>query len=362
MTYFKYMKIVKNFSKQRVSVSRISAMFGNDFVFGNIISEHMLIVRYVNGVWGNPVIQPYAPIELFPATSALHYGQSVFEGMKAFHMANGNISIFRMRDHFERFNQSLARMQMPQIPELIFMEGIKTLIDADKDWVPLTEGSSLYVRPFMFASDNRFGVRPSSEYTFIIFSGPVPAYFSKPLKVKVERKYSRAVEGGTGFAKCAGNYAGSFYPTALAQNEGYDQVLWTDGLTHENIEESGMMNIFFVINNTLITPITSGTILNGITRNSIIKLADYLQITYEERNVSVNELQSSLINGTLTEAFGTGTAAVTAAINVIGIDNIDYSIQHASEDSDTIRNRLHMHLCKIRTGQEEDIFHWNTVI
>ncbi|MFN7120056.1 MAG: branched-chain amino acid aminotransferase, partial [Saprospiraceae bacterium] len=291
---------------------------------------------------------------------ALHYGQSVFEGMKAFRMVDGNVSIFRMDKHYDRFQKSLERMAMADVPYELFTEGIKTLIQLDAAWVPNTEGSSLYIRPFAFASEEVFGAKPSDEYQFIIFSGPVGPYYPKPLRVKVEDHYIRAAKGGTGFAKCAGNYGGAFYPAALARQAGFDQVLWTDGSPELNIEESGTMNVFFLIGDTLVTPPLSDTILDGVTRDSYLLLGRELGYHVEERTISAFELAEAHQKGQLKEAFGAGTAAVAAPIASIHIKGTDYNLPSYHENSLCMRAKKR--LTDIRTGAAEDIYGWNTII
>lgn len=249
---------------------------------------------------------------------------------------------------------------MVGVPYEIFAEGMKALIQLDAAWVPNTEGSSLYIRPFAFASEEVFGAKPSEEYQFITFSGPVGPYYPKPIRVKVEDHFIRAAKGGTGFAKCAGNYGGAFYPAALARKAGFDQVLWTDGSPELNIEESGTMNIFFLINDTLVTPALSDTILDGVTRDSYLLLAKEMGYDVEERNISAFELAEAHQNGTLTEAFGAGTAAVAAPISSIHIQGTDYSLGTYDENSFCIKAKKR--LTDIRTGVAEDLFGWNTIV
>ncbi len=328
--------------------------------FGAVISDHMFVANYENGDWHNPRILPYSNLSLNPATLALHYGQSVFEGMKAFKMKDGTISIFRIEKHLQRLNKSLARMCMPSIPEFLFVEALKKFVATDANWVPDGEGHSMYLRPFVFASEARFGVKIAEEYQFIIFGGPVGPYYGKPLKLKVETHFARATKGGTGFAKCAGNYGASFYPTQLARSEGYDQVLWTDGRENKYIEESGTMNVMFVMNGVLITPATSDSILDGVTRDSILKIADTMGMKHEERKISVVELEDALKKGIITEAFGAGTAAVVAPIERINIEGNDYTLAPAT--ADTFMMKAKQRLMHIRTGHEADTFGWNTIV
>ena len=344
---------------KRTSKSRLSEVNFNELGFGKIISDHMFVSDYKDGEWNNIYIEPFGEISFSPTILALHYGQMVFEGMKAFRMKDGNVSIFRIEKHYERFMRSLERMCMPTMSHRLFEEGLINLINLDAPWVPNSEGSALYIRPFAFASEERFGVKVSSEYKYIIFSGPVGPYYDKPIRVKVEDHYMRAAKGGTGSAKCAGNYGASFYATHLAKMQGFDQVLWTDGSPELNIEESGTMNVMFVIDGVLVTPPLSDSILDGVTRDSFLTLAHELGIHTQQRNVSANELESALEKNTLQEAFGTGTAAVASAIQSIDIKGKDYCVP-APENG--VMNRLKTMLTDIRTGKAPDKYNWNTVI
>jgi len=259
--------------------------------FGKHFTDHMLMADYENGEWKNVVIKPYAPIEVDPASAMLHYGQTIFEGIKAYKNNKDEVAIFRPDQNFIRFNVSAARMQMPQVPEWLFMGGMKQLIDLEKGWIPSLPEHSLYIRPFMIATDPFLGVRPSATYKFMIILGPSGAYFSAPMKIVIEQKYTRATPGGVGFAKCGGNYGGSLYPVDLAQKNGYDQVLWTDAIEHKYVEEVGMMNVMFVIDGKVITPsLERGTVLKGVTRDSAITLLRDMGYVVEERNLSVDEI------------------------------------------------------------------------
>ncbi|MDF2159365.1 branched-chain amino acid aminotransferase [Algoriphagus sp. CAU 1675] len=337
-----------------------SHLAGTDFsnlVFGKTISDHMFVADYRNGEWSDLRIEPYAPMQLNPSNAALHYGQSIFEGMKAYKNEEGEILVFRADANWSRMNESAERMCMPYLPKEIFMEGMTQLLDLDRDWVPSAKGSSLYIRPFMFAMDDYIGVKPSDTYRFIIFTCPVGNYYSKPVSVKVETKFTRATEGGTGAAKTAGNYAASLYPALQAQKAGYDQLLWTDGKTHSKIEESGTMNVMFKINGTLLTaPVNGGTILKGITRDSVIQLAKDWNQPLEERFVTVSELKEALENGSLEEAFGTGTAATIAHIRLINIDGKDYELP--GKTSDAFSYRVLDALDGIKYGSIADPHEW----
>ena len=340
--------------------SKLNEVDFNHLEFGKYVSDHMLVCDYGNGAWKTPQVVPYANLSLSPTTLALHYGQTVFEGLKAFTMQDGRINIFRMDKHYDRFLRSLDRMCMAPLPKEIFTEGLMQLIASDRGWVPAKKGDALYIRPFMYASEAKFGVKISDEYRFIIFTGPVPSLFANPIKVKVETEYIRAAKGGTGSAKCGGNYGGAFYPTKLAKEQGYDQVLWTGGKDNAFIEESGMMNAMFVINNTLVTPELSDSILDGVTRDSLLTLANDLGYATEERPVSIAELENGFAKGTLKEAFGAGTAAVVAPIQTIHINGVDYTLPTYNKES--LHNQLKDQLELIRNGAVEDVHEWNFII
>ncbi|WP_304517687.1 branched-chain amino acid aminotransferase [Cecembia rubra] len=326
------MKTTLQINISKTKQSRLPETDFDNLVFGKSISDHMFVADYKNGEWSDLRIEPYAPLMLNPANSTLHYGQSIFEGMKAYKNEAGEILIFRADANQKRLNESAVRMCIPELPEEIFMEGLMTLLDLDREWIPNKPGYSLYIRPFIFATDDYLGVKPSETYKFMIFTCPVGHYYSKPVSVKVEQHYTRAAEGGTGFAKAAGNYAGSLYPALLAQKQGYDQLLWTDAKTHEHIEESGTMNVMFMINDTLITaPTHTGTILKGVTRDSVLKLAREMGFVVEERFLKVSELEAALKNGSLQEAFGTGTAATIAHIAKINVNGNDYELPKKPE-------------------------------
>lgn len=354
------MTLTDNISVQRTAHSKIGEVDFSNLGFGKYVADHMLVCDYANGAWQSPQIVPFGDLSLSPTTLALHYGQTVFEGMKAFRMADGTINLFRVHRHYERLTKSLNRMCMAIVPEEVFVEGLKQLITIDKDWVPAAPGTSLYIRPFAFASEAKFGVKVSDEYKFIIFSGPVAPAFQKPIRVKVETEYVRATRGGTGAAKCGGNYGGAYYPTQLAKEAGYDQVLWTDGRENKYIEESGMMNALFVIDGKLVTPPLSDSILDGVTRDSLLILAADLGIPVETRPVHIDELEKAFRQHTITEAFGAGTAAIVAPIGTIHINGIDYLLPEYQANA--VMFRLRDQLEAIRTGQAPDIHHWNFVL
>lgn len=323
------------------------------------MSDHMLVAEYTDGQWTDIRIVPYGDISMSPSTSALHYGQAIFEGIKAYKFADGTVSIFRPDKNYERFNKSAVRLSMPEVPEEIFMGGLKALIDLDRDWVPHTPGATLYIRPFMFGTEAALGVHPSVSYKFIIITGPVGAYYNKPLRLKVETKYTRAAEGGVGFSKNAGNYALSLYPTQLAQEEGFDQLMWTDAQEHKYIEEAGTANLLFRVGDTIITP-SGDTILHGVTRRTIVELARHWGFSAEERRVSVDELIDGIKNGSVTEAFAAGTAATLTPISEIGYNGEVYRLSDPATRE--FSNRVLQFLNDLRYGRVADEFGWNHIV
>jgi branched-chain amino acid aminotransferase len=344
----------------KTSASRLKGTDFNDLPFGRIFSDHMFVADYADEKWQNFQIMPYGDLSLSPAIASLHYGQTFFEGLKAYKHPDGKVVVFRPDKNAERFNLSAQRMCMPELPAEIFLQSIASLVNLDKDWIPTSPGTSLYIRPYMFATDPYLGVQPSKTYKYIILTCPVGAYFSKPLKVKVETKYSRASEGGFGFAKTGGNYGGSLYPAQEALKEGFDQIIWTDGRDHAYIEELGAANVMFMIDGTLITPSTRDTILKGVTRDTVLTLARKWSIPIEERRVSVAEVIEGLKNGKLTEAFGAGTAATIAPIASIGYEGSVYTLPDQSKAE--FSNKVLKTLNDMRYGLSPDEFDWNYVI
>ncbi|RAV97784.1 branched-chain amino acid aminotransferase [Pseudochryseolinea flava] len=339
-----------------VTESRLPQTDFNNLPFGKVYTDHMFMADYRDGQWKNFRIVPYGHMLVSPATPAIHYGQSIFEGMKAYLGTNGEVLIFRPHDNLQRLNLSADRMCMPPVPEEIFMEGLRELLHVDKAWIPSAPGSSLYIRPFVFSADEYIGIRPSQDFTFMIIMSPVGAYYSNPVKVKIETHYTRAVAGGTGYAKAGGNYGGAIYPTKLAAQEGFHQLIWTDGVKHEYIEESGTMNVMFVFNDTLVTPALSDSILAGITRDSIVKLAQSWGMKVEERKVSVKEIVAHLTQGTLQEAFGVGTAATIANIEAIGYEGNLYTLPPVEQR--VIAHKIYQELDAIKRGTQPDRFGW----
>lgn len=299
----------------KAETSKLNDLTLENIPFGKYYTDHMLEADYENGEWKNVEIKPYQPLLLEPSTAALHYGQAIFEGIKAYKDEQGNAFIFRPIDNFKRFNVSAERMQMPTVPEEIFMEGMRMLIELDKNWIPSMPDHSLYIRPFMFSSDPVIGVKPSESYKFMILLSPTGPYYNTPMKIYVEEKYTRAAPGGVGFSKNAGNYGASMLATALAKKAGYDQVLWTDAFEHKYLQEVGTMNVFFIVGDTAITPsLEEGTILAGVTRDSAITVLEEMGLTIAERKITIDELIEFHKKGELREVFGTGTAATISLI------------------------------------------------
>ena len=342
---------------ERTAHSRLSTIDFENLKFGQVFSDHLLIAEYTNGKWGNARLAPFAQISFSPAASVFHYGQAIFEGLKAHRNEQGEVLLFRPIKNFERINASATRMCMPQIPQDIFMDGIKELIQLDKGWVPNGEGKSLYIRPFMIADEASLGVKASNSYKFIVITSPTSNYYAGAISVKIEDDFSRAASGGIGAAKAAANYAASLYPAQNAQKQGYNQLIWTDASEHKYIEESGTMNIMFMVNGKLITPsVVSDTILKGVTRDSIIQLARKWNIEVEERKIPVAELIDALHKGEVEEAFGMGTAATIVPIHTIGHKNEKYTLTDASNW--TFSNRAKEYLEGLKRGHIEDEFNW----
>ncbi len=341
---------------QRTTASRLAPLDASQLEFGKLFSDHMFVVDFHDGEWQDAQIVPYGDMAVSPANSALHYGQAIFEGMKAYPQADGGVALFRPFDNWSRLNTSAERMCMPTVPEELFMQGLRELIRLDAAWMPTGAGSALYIRPFMFATDGFIGVRPSNSYRLMMFTCPVGLYYNKPLRVRFEQKYVRSAEGGAGFAKNAGNYGAAMYPTKLAQQEGYNQLIWTDASEHQYVEESGTMNIVFVLDGKLVTPALSTSILDGITRRSVLQLAHDMGVPVEERRVSSREIIGALEAGTLQEAFGVGTAATIAPIATIGYEGHDYDLPVPGPNA--FSKRVGAALDAIRTGAAADPHNW----
>lgn len=341
---------------QRTDRSRLASTDLQDIKFGRVFSDHMFVMDYADGAWKEPVIMPFADLQMSPAALVLHYSQTIFEGLKAYRAEDGSVGIFRPKDNIARMNRSAVRMCMPQIPEELFLDALTTLVGEDRNWIPEGDGAALYIRPFMFASDEYIGVKPSDGYRFIIFTCPVRGYYSEPVRVKIETTYSRAFPGGTGEAKCGGNYAGGLYPAKMGQDAGFHQLIWTDGLTHQYIEESGTMNVFFNIDGTLVTPALDGTILRGVTRDSIIRIAKDEGFPVEERRVSVEEIVTAAREKRLVSAFGAGTAATIAHIASIAHGDEVFELPAVGERK--LAERIGSVLDGIRRGHLTDKYGW----
>lgn len=340
--------------------SRISEIDFSNLPFGKIFSDHMLVAHYANGSWDKPKIMPFGDISMSPATSMIHYGQSIFEGLKAFRNDNDDILVFRADKNWERMCASAVRLCMPEIPRDIFMDGLRQLVQLDRNWVPNDPNCSLYIRPFMFATDPFLGVKPSEEYTFMIITSPVGPYYPKPLHLKIETKFTRAAMGGVGAAKAAGNYAGALYPAKLAQQQGIDQLIWTDAKEHRYLEEAGTMNMMVVIDDVLLTPSLTSTILGGITRDSFLTLAREQGIQVEERPINIQEVVTALEENRLKELFGVGTAATIAHVDKLTWE--DHTYQLPAIESRKVSNGIGERLLRIKKGQEPDTHDWNICI
>jgi len=343
-----------NISITKTEVSKIKDLDFNNIPLGTSFTDHMFVCDYQNGQWINPRIEPLQPIPSHPATMALHYGQAIFEGMKAYKDPSGTPMLFRPMENAKRMNKSADRMGMPHISETLFVEGLKELLNIDKAWIPPQEGSALYLRPFMYATEAFIGMRAATSYKFIIMASPSGPYFSKPIKLWAEKQYIRAASGGTGEAKAAGNYAAAIRPTELAKAKGYDQVLWLDAFEHKYIQEVGTMNIFFKIKGEFITPALDGSVLHGITRLSVIELLRDMGFTVTERNITINEIRDASNNGSLEEAFGTGTAVGIAYIQEIGMDGETIHVSSTSPVAEKVNNTLNA----IKIGKLDDKFNW----
>lgn len=346
--------ILSTIKIKKVKKSKLNKATLNGRKFGSTFTDHMFICTFKNGKWQKPKIKPYKSLKLEPSARVFHYGQAVFEGMKAYKDDKEQIWLFRPDENQMRINSSAKRLAMPEFPKELFFEGLETLLKIEKDWIPTKDGNSLYIRPFMIASGNGIFAAPSEEYTFMIICSPSGKYYTKDVQVVIAEKYSRAANGGVGAAKAAGNYGAQFYPTQKAIEQGYDQIVWTDS-THKYLEEAGTMNIFFRINDTLITAPTSDRILDGITRKSIIAIAKDQGIKVEERRIKIEEIKIAAQNGTLKEMFGAGTAAVVTPISHFAHQNIDYEI---AQVTDRYSDRFKKLLTNIQYNKSEDKFGW----
>ncbi|MGB2129192.1 MAG: branched-chain amino acid aminotransferase [Flavicella sp.] len=340
---------------QRAKTSKISEIDFSNLDFGNVFTDHMLECDYKDGKWQNIQIKPYGNISLDPSAKVFHYGQAIFEGMKAYKGEDDSIWLFRPDENQKRLNKSAVRLAIPEFPVDHFFDGLETLLNLEKDWIQKEEGSSLYIRPFVIATESGVSANPAKEYKFMIICSPAQSYYSGEVRVLFADTYSRSAKGGVGFAKCAGNYAGQFYPTKLAHDAGYQQVVWTDASTHENLEEAGTMNVFFRIGDTLVTAPTSDRILDGVTRKSVLALAEAKGIKTEVRTISVYEIEAAAKDGTLLEMFGAGTAAVINPILGFSFKGNDYELPNTD---DSYASYFKTAITSIQTKKAEDPFGW----
>lgn len=343
-------------SVTRTTQSRVRQVDFAHLPFGKYIADHMFVADFDGERWHDCRIVPFQNFELSPANLALHYGQSFFEGMKA-GKVSGEPTLFRPEMHARRLNQSAERMCMPKFPEELFTQALRMLLDLDRDWVPEDPQASLYIRPMMFAMDEGYQVAASKTYRLVIFTGPVGPYYAKPVKLWVEEVYIRAAQGGTGEAKCAGNYGASLYPTLKARQAGYDQVLWMDANDQKYIQEVGTMNIFFVVDGKVLTPATTGTILRGITRDTFLHVLREWGYTVEDRLVSIHEIADAAAKGTLQECFGTGTAAVVSTVSSITWRDKVIEVPNG-DPNQTVAGRFKKYLEQLRSGQIADTHNW----
>ncbi len=352
-----------NIEIQKIKKSRRDSVDFNQLKFGDRFADHMFECEYKNGEWSNFKIKPYGPIQMMPSANILHYGQGVFEGMKAFCHKDGKVNIFRPDKHYERFNRSCKRMNIPEVPKELFISALKTLVDLDRKWVPIDRFKSLYIRPFVVATEEFLGLKTSTTYKFLIITGPVGNYYSegiKPVKLTTMPEYVRAVKGGFGDAKVPGNYAGSLLPADLALKQGYTQVMWLDAVEHKYVEEVGSMNMFFVIDDSVVTPPLGGTILPGVTRRSILDLCSEWGIKVSESKISVDELMDAHNAGLLSESFGSGTAAVVSPVGLIHHDG--YNIELDREKMGPLAQRLYDGITSIHHGDAEPPADWCMII
>ncbi len=339
----------------KASKSRVSEIDFANLVFGNTFTDHMFECDFKDGEWINPTIKPYGPMMMSPASKVFHYGQAVFEGMKAFKDDNGKVWLFRPEENQKRINISSKRMAIPEFPADLFMEALTTIVKMDSEWIQQGVGNSLYIRPFAMATQAGVSAAPSTEYKFMILLSPAQAYYTGDVKVMISQEYSRAANGGVGFAKAAGNYGAQFFPTNIAREKGYQQIIWTDAGEHKYLEEAGTMNIFFRINDTLLTAPKSDRILDGITRKSIIALAEKNGITVDVRPVLVSEILEASKDGSLKEIFGAGTAAVISPISAFSYDDVEHQIPKQENGFATTFKKK---LMDIQYNLSEDPFGW----
>ena len=347
-----------NFIVEKIKESKLPKADFSNLIFGRMFSDHMLVADFIDGKWQQPKIMPYQTLAYEPSAKVFHYGQAVFEGMKAYKDAQGNAFLFRPVDNFNRINQSAERLGMPPIPKEYFIDGIIELVKLDKDWIPTGPGESLYIRPVYIATENAVAASPSDSFRLMIMTSPAGKYYSGDVKVKIEDRFSRACDGGVGYAKAAGNYAAQFYPTEKAKAEGFQQIIWTDSAQHKYLEEAGTMNIFFRIGNTLLTAPSvpeSTRILPGVTRKSIIQLARDNKVKIEVRPIEVKEIIEASKNGDLKEIFGAGTAATV--LPIVGLKYKDFYTdlpKIANSYADFFKNKI----MDIQYNRADDPYGW----
>lgn len=340
---------------EKVTSSRIHEVDFQNLVFGNEFTDHMFECDYKDGAWQNPTIRPYGPLSMYPSSKVFHYGQAVFEGMKAYKDDAGAVFLFRPQENLERINKSSHRMAIPEFPKELFFDAMHQLLEMDQEWVKAGMGNSLYIRPFVIATQNGVSASPSTEYKFMIILSPAQAYYKGEVKVIIAENFSRAADGGVGYAKAAGNYGAQFYPTNLAKEQGFQQVIWTDANEHKYLEEAGTMNVFFRVNDTLLTAPNNDRILDGITRKSVIALAKRAGMDVQVRRVEVQEIVAAAKNGSLKEIFGAGTAAVISPVNAFSYKGETYELQ---AQPDSFAKQFKKQLTEIQHNLAEDPFGW----
>ncbi|WP_313111230.1 branched-chain amino acid aminotransferase [Aequorivita sediminis] len=339
----------------KTETSRVKEVDFDNLVFGSTFTDHMFECDFKDGEWQNPTIRPYGNLSISPAAKVFHYGQAVFEGMKAYKDEDGRVWLFRPHENFDRINKSAKRLAIPEFPRDIFFEALTTLIRMDKEWIQPGLGNSLYIRPFVMATQVGVSASPSTEYKFMILAAPAQAYYTGDVRVVIADHYSRAANGGVGAAKAAGNYGAQFYPTNLARERGFHQVIWTDDSEHKYLEEAGTMNVFFRVNDTLITAPVSDRILDGVTRKSVIEIAKHNNIDVEIRPVLVSEIVKAAQDGSLKEIFGAGTAAVISPVSAIGHKDDVYEL---TKPEDSYSTQFKKDLMSIQHNITEDPFGW----
>ncbi|MDT0556771.1 branched-chain amino acid aminotransferase [Patiriisocius hiemis] len=346
-----------NITINKSEASKINQIDFDNLVFGNVFTDHMFECDYIDGAWVNPTIRPYGNLSISPAAKVFHYGQAVFEGMKAFKDSNGDTFLFRPKENFNRINSSSKRMAIPEFPEDIFFEGLTTLLKLDKDWIKPGIGNSLYIRPFVIATQVGVSASPANQYKFMIILSPAQAYYTGDVKVVIAEQYSRSADGGVGYAKAAGNYGAQFYPTNLAKEKGFQQVIWTDANEHKYLEEAGTMNVFFRIKDSLFTAPTSDRILDGVTRKSVIALAKKAGIPVEVRPILVSEIVDAANSGDLKEIFGAGTAAVISPVSAFSYKEKTYTLPEMTKET-KYATKFKKDLMEIQYNIAEDSFGW----